>query len=34
MDALNVESHLKYPGSETKYKSVVEFFEVKLLECH
>lgn len=30
MDKLNVESHLKYPGSKTKYKSLVEFFVDKL----
>ncbi|WP_168796683.1 alpha/beta hydrolase [Cognatitamlana onchidii] len=31
MDELNIEADLNYPGSETKYKSFVEFFENKLL---
>ena len=31
-DALNVESHLKYPGAKTKYQSQVEFFVDKLLD--
>jgi hypothetical protein len=31
-DALKLESHLKYPGAETKYESLVEFFVDKLLE--
>ena len=31
-DALNVESHLKYPGAEIKYQSLVEFFVDKLLK--
>lgn len=32
MDKLNVEADLKYPGAETKYESLVEFFADKLLE--
>ena len=31
-DALKLEAHLKYPGANTKYKSLVEFFVDKLLE--
>jgi carboxylesterase type B len=30
MDKLNVEAYLKYPGEETKYESLVEFFVDKL----
>ena len=30
-DALKLESHLKYPGAETRYQSQVEFFVDKLL---
>jgi len=30
MDALGVESHLNYPGKQTKYRSVVDFFIAKL----
>jgi hypothetical protein len=30
MDVLNVETHLQYPDSKTKYKSLVEFFADKL----
>ena len=30
MDELNVEAHLKYPSSKTKYNSLVEFFIDKL----
>ena len=30
-DELNLEAHLKYPGAKTKYKSLVEFFQDKLL---
>ena len=32
MDELDVEADLKYPGAETKYPSLVEFFVKKLLE--
>lgn len=32
MDKINVEAYLKYPGSESKYKSLVEFFVDQLLE--
>ena len=32
MDALNIEADLKYPGSKTKYTSLVTFFKTKLLE--
>jgi hypothetical protein len=32
MDSLNAEAHLKYPGAESKYESLVDFFEDKLLE--
>lgn len=31
-DALKLEAHLKYPGAETKYESLVEFFKDKLLK--
>jgi hypothetical protein len=31
-DALNLETHLKYPGAKNKYESQVEFFVDKLLE--
>jgi len=31
MDELNIEADLKYPGAETKYESLVEFFVDKLL---
>lgn len=31
-DALEVEAHLKYPGAETAYPSLVEFFVDKLLK--
>ncbi len=31
MDELNIEADLKYPGAETKYDSLVEFFVDKLL---
>ena len=30
-DALNMESHLKYPSAKCKYNSLVEFFQDKLL---
>lgn len=30
MDELNIESDLKYPGSQTKYNSLVDFFKNKL----
>lgn len=32
MDELNIEAHLKFPGSKTTYNSLVDFFEDKLLE--
>lgn len=32
MDELNIEADLKYPGSKTKYNSLVEFFVDKLSE--
>lgn len=32
MDEFNIEADLKYPGSKTKYNSLVEFFADKLLE--
>ncbi|WP_288956303.1 alpha/beta hydrolase [uncultured Polaribacter sp.] len=32
MDKLNLESNLKYPGAETKYKSLVSFFIDKLID--
>lgn len=31
-DELNVEAHLKYPGATSRYESLVEFFQAKLLE--
>lgn len=31
-DALKLEAHLKYPGADVKYKSLVEFFQDKLLQ--
>lgn len=31
-DALNIEAHLKYPGANSKYNSLVEFLVDKLLE--
>ena len=31
-DALNLEAHLKYPGADVKYNSLVEFFVDKLLK--
>ena len=31
-DALNLEAHLKYPGANTRYESLVEFFKDKLLK--
>ena len=31
-DAIKLEAHLKYPGAKVKYKSLVEFFEDKLLD--
>lgn len=31
-DTLNLEAHLKYPGAETEYESLVEFFKDKLPE--
>jgi hypothetical protein len=30
-DELNVEAHLKYPGANVKYDSLVEFFTDKLV---
>ena len=32
MDALHIEADLKYPGSKTKYNSLVDFFTDKLIE--
>ena len=32
MDALNIEADLKYPGSKTKYISLIDFFTDKLIE--
>ena len=32
MDALGIESHLKYPGANVKYDSIPQFFIEKLLQ--
>ena len=31
-DDLNLEAHLKYPGADVKYDSLVEFFVDKLVK--